>query len=171
MEHILIVGHQGVGKSTLIGKILNELQLPVCGFVTKKEAQLEDGSCPVYIHSAVGERQYDKSNLIGSCKDFCSTGYPEVFDAHAHLITGAPEGGVMLMDELGVMENKAEIFRAAVMGALDTRQLVVASVRDKNSEFLDAVRAHKKARCFYVTKDSRDKVWEEVLSYIRASKR
>ena len=52
--HTLIVGERRVGKSTLIGRVLNALDRPVYGFETKKEDSLADelrGS-PVYIYDA-----------------------------------------------------------------------------------------------------------------------
>ena len=40
--HALIVGDRGVGKSTLIRRVLAELNRPLFGYETKKEEQLED---------------------------------------------------------------------------------------------------------------------------------
>lgn len=165
--HILIVGKQGVGKSTLISKILDELKLPVYGFITKKLPPRSDGACPVYIHSVGEERKYEQSNLVGLCKDFHGTGFADAFDAHSHLITAAPYDGVLLMDELGVMESHAAKFCSAVLNALDSHPLIVASVRDKASEFLNAVRAHKNAHCFYLTVDNREQLLNEILSFIK----
>ena len=49
--HALIVGDRGVGKSTLIRRVLQELNRQVFGFETKKEEALEDSlrGCPIYI--------------------------------------------------------------------------------------------------------------------------
>ena len=38
--HALIVGDRGVGKSTLIRRVLAELNRPLFGYETKKEEQL-----------------------------------------------------------------------------------------------------------------------------------
>ena len=48
--HALIVGDRGVGKSTLIRRVLKELNCPFSGFETKKEAQPEDPllGCPIH---------------------------------------------------------------------------------------------------------------------------
>ena len=47
--HALIVGDRGVGKSTLIHRVLKNLNRTVFGFETKKEEQLEDPirGCPI----------------------------------------------------------------------------------------------------------------------------
>ena len=42
-RHILLCGHRGVGKSTLIRKLLEDAGLPVYGFMTKSTHYREDG--------------------------------------------------------------------------------------------------------------------------------
>ena len=42
-KHILICGERGVGKSTLIRRLLAESTLPVGGFVTRRLPQADGG--------------------------------------------------------------------------------------------------------------------------------
>ena len=42
-KHILICGERGVGKSTLIRRLLAESTLPVGGFVTRRLPQAGEG--------------------------------------------------------------------------------------------------------------------------------
>ena len=52
-RHILICGERGVGKSTLIRRLLAESTLPVGGFVTRRLPQADgDGMFPIYLHAA-----------------------------------------------------------------------------------------------------------------------
>ena len=46
-QHILICGEKGVGKSTLINKLLLHNRRPVFGFVTKKMSPNQNGECNV----------------------------------------------------------------------------------------------------------------------------
>jgi nucleoside-triphosphatase THEP1 len=70
------------------------------------------------------------------------------------------------MDELGVMESDARAFCAAVLECLDGESLVIASVRNKKSSFLDAVRTHPKARCFFITPENADSLFLEVKAFM-----
>ena len=115
-KHILICGERGVGKSTLIRRLLAESTLPVGGFVTRRLTQADgDGMFPIYLHAAAlppEERPYDPEHLVGTCDSRRSIRYPEAFDR-----LGPPlltSGGLLVMDELGFLENDAHLFQAAV---------------------------------------------------------
>jgi len=165
--HILIVGNNGVGKSTLIQRLMERVSLPVYGFLTKKEAPAQaDGPEPVYIHGVSGERIYTQNNLVGTCTDHHSTRFPEAFDRAVPYLRSIPAGSIVLMDELGVMESDARGFCAAVLDCLDGDSLVIASVRNKKSSFLDTVRAHPKARCFFITPENGDALFLEVKAFM-----
>ena len=83
-KHILICGERGVGKSTLIRRLLAESTLPVGGFVTRRLPQADaDGMFPIYLHAAAlppEERPYDPEHLVGTCDSRRSIRYPEAFD-------------------------------------------------------------------------------------------
>lgn len=116
-KHILICGERGVGKSTLIRRLLAESTLPVGGFVTRRLPQADgDGMFPIYLHAAAlppEERPYDPEHLVSTCDSRRSIRYPEAFDR-----LGPPlltSGGLLVMDELGFLENDAHRFQAAVL--------------------------------------------------------
>ncbi len=165
--HILIVGSNGVGKSTLIRRLLENVPLPVYGFRTEKVAPARGGGPErVYIHNISGKRAYTQYNLVGTCTNCHSTRYPAAFERAVPHFCGIPAGSIVLMDELGVMESDARAFCAAVLECLDGDNLVIAAVRDKKSPFLDAVRAHPKARSFIITPENSDALFLEVKAFM-----
>ena len=143
--NIVICGCSGSGKSTAIMRILSALQEPVYGFWTEKLAPLDDGNAPVYLHGCREPLCY--CHRIGLCTNRHATGYPEVFDeAGARFLTGIPAGALVLMDEIGVMENRAMAFQKAVFDILDGDYRVLLAVRDRSTPLLDAIRSHPKSR-------------------------
>ena len=163
MRHILIVGRNGVGKSTLIRALLETIPAPVHGVITKKEAPQPDGFCPVYIHAYGAPKRYGIENRIGLCSQGNSVAFPEVFDRFA-ASEAFPKGGVIVFDELGFLESGAPRFTEAVLKTLDEAPLVIAAVRDKETPFLDAVRSHPRADVYMIDPESRDRVREKLLS-------
>ena len=95
-KHILICGERGVGKSTLIRRLLAESTLPVGGFVTRRLTQADgDGMFPIYLHAAAlppEERPYDPEHLVGTCDSRRSIRYPEAGAAAADVRRPAGNG-------------------------------------------------------------------------------
>lgn len=169
--HALIVGPRGVGKSTLIRRVLSDLNKPVFGFETKKEDALADESLgsPVYIYAAGTEHRQTPENLVGHCKNKCFATMKEAFDRYApKLRLPVPENHVILLDELGFMESSSEAFCGAVLALLDGDIPVIAAVKDKDFPFLNAVRTHPNCRCFHITPENRDELFPEVLAFLQA---
>jgi len=168
--HALIVGDRGVGKSTLIHRVLSELNSPVFGFETKKETALEDPvwGCPIFIYDAGKPHVQNKENFLGYNKGGASDSVTAAFERYAPKLRSAvPSGYVVELDEIGFLEARSEAFCAAVMDLLDGDAPVIAAVKDRSVPFLDQVRSHPKARCFYITRENRDELTAEVLFYLK----
>lgn len=167
--HALIIGSPGVGKSTLIRRVLAELGRPVFGFETKKEDSPEEGlpGCPVYLYEAGKAHRQGEEHLIGRSGGRQFSVHPEVFDRFApKLRAPVPPGHIVLLDELGTMESASKAFCSAVLALLDGDAPVIAAVKDKSTPFLDAVRAHPGGKCFRITEDNRDALFEDVLTFV-----
>lgn len=169
MTHILICGERGVGKSTLISRLLLENARPVYGFLTRRLEPDETGFHPIYIHAA-GEKPLicSKDKLIGTCDAKTHNVNIGVFNAlGAELLRSAKPGGVIVMDELGFMEATAERFTQAVFAALDGDIPVIAAVKARfDVPFLNNVRAHPKARVYMLEKSCRETLYSELLPVI-----
>ena len=170
MMHALVVGHRGVGKSTLIRRCLQELNRPVFGFETKKEELLEDPlrGCPIYIYDAGNPHCQTPENLIGYHREQDSADMTAAFERYApRLRSAVPENAVVELDEIGFLEAKSEAFCQAVYHLLDGKNPVIAAVKNKDIPFLNAIRNHPNTRCFYITAENRDTLYEEVLAFMK----
>ena len=169
-KHILICGEVGVGKSTLIQRLLVRNYREVYGFVTKKLEPDENGFHPIYIHPAGAmQRRYEEKNLIGTCDRRIHNINLDAFNTLGVAYLQAKPDGIILMDELGFMEAKAEAFTRAVLDALDGDIPVIAAVKARfDIPFLNDVRAHSKGQLYMITQENRDQVYEELLPIIRS---
>ena len=171
-KHILVCGEVGVGKSTLVARLLAQSAMPVYGFVTKKLEADETGFHPIYIHRAdtpQDARVWTEENCIGTCNRRIHNIRLDTFNTLgvSYLSQAAP-GGLIVMDELGFMEAKAERFVQAVFAALDGTIPVLAALKARyDVPFLNAVRAHQNATLYQITEDNRDALYEELLPAIR----
>ena len=172
-RHILICGDRGVGKSTLIERLLQASSRPRYGFVTKMAAPGPDGFRPVYIHpadQAPEARVFTAENCVGVCDSRTHQPCLAVFDTlGVRYIREARPGGILIMDELGFFEAKADDFTAAVLSALGGDIPVLAAVKSRTDvPFLNAVRAAPKAEVFYITPDNREALYQRLLPVMQS---
>lgn len=168
MRHTLIVGPRQVGKTTLISRVLAQIGCPVWGVESKKEDHLATAALgsPIYLYAAGSPHCQTPESLAGYCNNHCFTTIKETFDRYAiHLSAPVPDGHLVLLDELGFMESSSEAFCQAVLRLLDGDVPILAAVKNKNTPFLEKVRAHPKAKCFFITEENRDTLYPEVLTF------
>ena len=168
--HALIVGDRGVGKSTLIRRVLKELNRPVFGFETKKEERFENPvrGCPIYIYDAGKNQCRTSENLIGYHKEQDIPAITAAFDRYApKLLEPMPKNAVVELDEIGFLEAKSDVFCQAVIGLMNGTNPVIAAVKNRDIPFLNTVRNHPDAQCFYITAENRDALYEEVLEFMK----
>ncbi|MBR6951095.1 MAG: AAA family ATPase [Oscillospiraceae bacterium] len=170
-RHALIVGEQGVGKSTLIARVRREMALPEAGLETVRvAAPPEEPGAPVYIYRVGGPRTQSDENLAAFVRSTGRQSFPEVFDRYAaYLRQDAPHAGLIVLDELGFLESDAAEFCRTVLDMLDGDVPVLAAVKPKDTPFLTAVRNHPKAQVFHIDETNRDALPAQVLAFFQGT--
>ena len=168
--NIFLTGLPQTGKSTLIQKALNALGIRPCGFITKAGAKEPDDSSNVYIHAANSHDFVQKlANRVGHRvgDGINRTAFPQVFDTVGTHILQHSSPPLILMDELGFMENEALLFQAEVLKTLDGSIPVLGVMKPKNTPFLNRVRAHEKTKLLAVTPENRDALLPELIALLK----
>lgn len=172
MTHALIVGPRGAGKSTLIRRITQELGRSVAGFQTKRMPELADAvhGDPIYIRRWGEEWELTDDFLMGWCKDRHFTTRAGAFDRFARSLMLSPAAGsIIAFDELGFMESQEEGFCDAIRFRLGGSIPVIAAVKNKDFPFLNELRTHPNCRCFYLTPENRDSIFQQALEFMQAA--
>ncbi len=167
MRHILICGDVGVGKSTLIEKLLRENRRPLCGFITKRVDTEGSELHEVYIHPVNGEWLHTQENLVGTIDALGAHPNPQAFDAYGTLMLNTVRGGLVVMDELGFLESQAFVFCKKVLCTLDGDIPVLAAIKSKDTPFLRAVKAHPRVNLHQITPDNRDELFASLVTQIK----
>lgn len=162
-KHILICGRPHVGKTTLIHKLLADYTGRISGYTTKLGMK-ENHWKYFYLYPAdATEYIPSEANCIGWGNGKERHTNREIFEGLGIPYLKENVGDLILMDEIGFMETGAPDFCQAILDCLDGDTPVLAAVKDKPGvEFLDAVRNHPNAQIYWITKENRDELYEEV---------
>ena len=168
-QHIVLWGQRGVGKSTLARRLLEDWSGPVRGFVTRSSLPDADGFRSIYLHAADDPTPVEQTcNRIGRTNRTEHTMWPEVFNGLGVELLRAEPGSLILMDELGFLEQDAADFRRQVLRCLDGNIPVLAVIKHKTHiPFLQEIRSHPRVQLYQVTEENRDDLPTELSPLIR----
>lgn len=162
MKNIFLTGDIQVGKSTLINKVLENLNIKLGGFKTFGDNYTKNGESDIVISSVCSDESYIAAHR-GNCGN---TVFNDVFNTYGVEFLKF-EADLIIMDELGYLESDAIEFQKAVLNVLDSDKPVLGVVRNKQTPFLDEVRSNKNTELIIVTPKNRDMLYEIVLKKIR----
>jgi len=163
--HIFLTGDIHIGKSTVLQRVIEEIyyktgSAPMLGGFRTVTQQLQGhANSEIFLLQADGKELPKLENRIAikSLDGSVPVAFPEVFDRHGcDLLNNFEQAQVILMDELGFLENEASAFQQAVFDCLAGEIQVLGVVRAKSTPFLDMVRQHCNVQVFTVTADNRD---------------
>ena len=110
--------------------------------------------------------------MIGTCDRRTHNINLDVFNTLGVAYLQAKPDGIIVMDELGFMESKAEAFVESVFAALDGEIPVIAAVKARfDVPFLNEVRAHPNTKLSMITTENRDALFSELLPMIQSLNR
>lgn len=163
-KHLFFTGEMGVGKSTLIRKILRQAKGPVGGFFTVKAEDLFPGQPSLHLLSLKQTLVPSKENFL----TFCGEKNEETAAMFNKLGCGALSDTrdleLLIMDELGPHEANALLFQRAVIRALDGPVPILGVLQKADSPFLSEIRAHPKVAVVEVTRQNREQLETEFLT-------
>ena len=171
VRHLLIVGRAGVGKTTLLKRLSQELRgQAIDGFLT--EEVREDGQrLGFWLSSLDGRqallahRQINSPHRIGPYKVNVS-----VLDelAVGILRRAAPTASLIFLDELGRMELCSQLFRQAVEDVLVRGPRLVATAGVQHAPFLETLKHRRDVELIPLSSANRSAVLEELLVRLKA---
>jgi len=184
VKNILISGPPGCGKTTLIKEILKDLKTKAGGFFTEeireggerkgfkiitldgKDYNPPTASSHRLCRRAPGILAHEniKSNFRVSrygvnLKDLEEIGVPSVLKA-------IDEGKIVVIDEIGKAELFSEKFKEAVFKALNSKNKVLGTIKISRDLFTEKIRKREDTKIFYLKKEEREKIKEEILKIL-----
>lgn len=170
-KNIFLTGAPSSGKTTVIKKVIENLKFPSNGFYTEEE-RIAGKRVGFFMKTLDGKKGYlahqdIKSNFhirrYGVSIDNIETiAAPSIFPINNNII---------ILDEIGKMECFSEVFKKAVMNALDSPNIVLGTITFGGDEFIQGIKNRKDIEILEVTPDNRDTLPSLILRKIAELKR
>ena len=161
----LIIGKPGVGKTTVIQKIVERLGLfNVAGFCTT-EIRDKGSRVGFELKGLNGKRRtlahvdFDSQHRVGKY-GVDTTGFDEFLETLDLL---NPDVQLIVIDEIRKMELYSNRFRRLVYDALNSDKQMLASVPLKGTKFINEIKERSYIRLFEVTHVNRDRLPELII--------
>ncbi len=166
---ILITGKPGVGKTTLIQKIIERIgSVKTAGFITTEiryrgsrsgfKLKGMNGTSRILAHVNI-DSQHRVARYGVDTKGF------EAFLAALDLLN--PDVELIVIDEIGKMELYSECFRDLVCDVLNTDKQVLATIPLKGNAFVRDIKKRPDIHLLEVTHANRDRLAESILEELQ----
>jgi len=172
-SNILITGRPGVGKTTLIKQILDELRIKPIGFYT--EEIREEGKRIGFriksltpglpkmegILALVGlPGRYRRGPYTINIRDMEEVGGRSLEEA-------LRSSGLIVIDEIGSMELISPRFQAAVIACLDSPRPVLGVIKAESGPFVDRIKSRSDVEIIELTRERYNEVKSIVVEMLK----
>lgn len=176
---ILLTGDPGIGKSTVIQKLVEKLDTRAGGFLTHeiRSDGLREG---FEIVTLDGTKQLlaTKRPLRAFCRAVLFGKYKVDLDAIdgvavPALLAAKSAAEIVVVDEIGPMEALSSKFCEVILNLLEDRTLlVIGTIVARSHPFADRVKSYPRVKIISVTRENRsdlpDQLYACLISYLSA---
>lgn len=165
MNNLFLTGKIGVGKSTILKKILNEVNVSIGGYTTERVIKgysrsyvaksLDSGE--TYLLAKVDSRDWSREVFIESFIE----GILSIVDE------SLKNKELIVLDEIGDMENELTKFTTKIYELLDSEKIVIGVLKNKECQFIKNIINRKDVKVIEITEENRDYILEDIFTILK----
>lgn len=167
MNNLFLTGQIGIGKSTLLKKIIEKINLSIGGYITEKTIK---DSIKIFtvrsLYNGIEKHTIAKIYTKDASKKVFVNSFNSIAASVLHMSLKYRD--LIVLDELGFMENDINSFTSKVYELLDSNKVVFGVLKDHDCEFLNNIRKREDTLIIKITKENRDKILEDIISILKS---
>lgn len=168
-KNILFTGRPGCGKTTLIEKIISQIESPCKGFFTREirekgyrvgfSINTLDGKQGILAHRDI-KSKYRVGKYGVNIEDIDHIAVPAMIPES--------EKVMVVVDEIGKMECFSLLFKDTIISILESNHLVLGSIPLGGGRFIYQIKKRKDIRLIQVSEKNRDGLVSDFFDTIMA---
>lgn len=165
MKNIFITAPRGYGKTTALKKTIALIDKQVSGFEVGKKFMPDSKEfyiCDIENSAYNCLIAYSKSNSkpVANIEGFENHGCEILKKAMS-------SKNVIIMDEIGFLEESALKFKQSVIDSLDSSNVVIGVLKKFNGEFINYIKSRDDVLVLELTLENRDDIPKQILKQVR----
>lgn len=165
IKNIFLTGDRRVGKTYLLNRLIKGTPGVIAGFCTVPVFDNHDRIIGYGIQDYADKWGSAEPNLIGLKQEVGIKPFPDTFEEIGTAILKksiASKPRLLIMDELGFMENEAVLFQKQVEACLDSDIPVLGVIKAHDNPFLNRIRARSDVLVLEISTVNRDQIYEAI---------
>ncbi len=172
-KHILLSGKPGIGKTSVIKKILPLVGPDAGGFFTEEIRVMDrrmgfrivtlDGTDGILAHIECNSN-YKVGKYRVDLDSFEKIAIPALEDA-------MKSKSIVVIDEIGTMELFSKKFRESVSKVLNSDKILLCTIKENGDAFTEEIKNRKDIALITVNYENRETLPEKVLEMLRTLKK
>lgn len=169
MTHLFLEGDSQSGKSTLIARCLEKLDICPGGFQTYFCNSDPSQPRALYMTAAGCQKIKNDDNIVALLQpSLPPLVYNRRFDAlgKKYIEDSKPWAKLLVMDECSFLEKDATVFQQAVLTALGENIPIFGVCRPDKAPWTKAIANHPNVRILSVTRQNREEMFQRALAHL-----
>jgi nucleoside-triphosphatase len=166
MKKIFFTGEKGIGKSTLLKKIIKNIDCSIGGFIQEKEFTEETKIFKVIslynLKDSYSIGIYDiKKDVLYSDTNIFNVISEEI------LLKSLFNRELIVLDELGFMEENVALFKDTIFKILNSDKPVIGVLKECNGNFVQEIANRQDVQVIRIDENNRDLMENKILHILQ----